>query len=91
MDSRGRFAERPHAAAGLSFNAKSEKALAASKSPSCRVVLDVGMIGQRHGWSVTPSTNLLYGLREAIAMLEEKVARSLRAQRPPRRKQTGAP
>jgi alanine-glyoxylate transaminase/serine-glyoxylate transaminase/serine-pyruvate transaminase len=61
---------------GLSFNAVSDKALAASKTATL----------QRSYWSwedmlstnvsgffpYTPATNLLYGLREAIAMLHEE-------------------
>jgi alanine-glyoxylate transaminase/serine-glyoxylate transaminase/serine-pyruvate transaminase len=61
---------------GLSFNAISEKALAASKS--------AGLPRSYWGWEemiangksgyfpYTPATNLLYGLREALAMLEEE-------------------
>jgi alanine-glyoxylate transaminase/serine-glyoxylate transaminase/serine-pyruvate transaminase len=61
---------------GLSFNATSEKALAASKSAKLpRSFFDWSeMIAMNaDGWfPYTPSTNLLYGLREAIAMLEEE-------------------
>jgi alanine-glyoxylate transaminase/serine-glyoxylate transaminase/serine-pyruvate transaminase len=61
---------------GLSFNATSEKALAASKSAKLpRSFWDwAEMIpANADGWfPYTPSTNLLYGLREAIAMLEEE-------------------
>jgi alanine-glyoxylate transaminase/serine-glyoxylate transaminase/serine-pyruvate transaminase len=61
---------------GLGFNAISEKALAASKTG--------GMPRSYWDWQemlapnatgffpYTPSTNLLYGLREALAMLEEE-------------------
>jgi alanine-glyoxylate transaminase/serine-glyoxylate transaminase/serine-pyruvate transaminase len=61
---------------GLSFNATSDKALAASKSAKLpRSFFDWSeMIAMNaDGWfPYTPSTNLLYGLREAIAMLEEE-------------------
>ncbi|HEX5128912.1 MAG TPA: aminotransferase class V-fold PLP-dependent enzyme [Usitatibacter sp.] len=61
---------------GLSFNATSDKAIAASKSAKLpRSFWDWSeMIPQNaDGWfPYTPSTNLLYGLRESIAMLEEE-------------------
>src|SRR5580765_437795 len=61
---------------GLSFNAISPKALEASKSAGLpRSFWDwAEMIGPNaDGWfPYTPSTNLLYGLREAIHMLEEE-------------------
>jgi alanine-glyoxylate transaminase / serine-glyoxylate transaminase / serine-pyruvate transaminase len=61
---------------GLSFNATSEKALAANKAAKApRSYWDwAEMIASNaNGWfPYTPSTNLLYGLREAIAMLEEE-------------------
>ena len=61
---------------GLSFNATSEKALAAAKSAKLpRSFWDWGEMipANADGWfPYTPSTNLLYGLREAIAMLEEE-------------------
>ena len=61
---------------GLSFNAISEKALAASKSAGlARSFWDwAEMIGANATgfFPYTPATNLLYGLREAIAMLEEE-------------------
>jgi alanine-glyoxylate transaminase/serine-glyoxylate transaminase/serine-pyruvate transaminase len=61
---------------GLSFNATSEKSLAASKSSKLpRSFWDWSeMIPQNaNGWfPYTPATNLLYGLREAITMLEEE-------------------
>ena len=61
---------------GLSFNAVSEKALAASKSAGlARSFWDWSeMIGANATgfFPYTPATNLLYGLREAIAMLEEE-------------------
>jgi alanine-glyoxylate transaminase/serine-glyoxylate transaminase/serine-pyruvate transaminase len=61
---------------GLSFNATSEKALAASKSAKlARSFWDwEDMIKSNASgyFPYTPATNLLYGLREAIAMLEEE-------------------
>ena len=61
---------------GLSFNATSDKALAASKSAQLpRSFWDWSEMipANADGWfPYTPSTNLLYGLREAIAMLEEE-------------------
>ena len=61
---------------GLSFNAVSEKALAATKSAGlARSFWDWSeMIGANATgfFPYTPATNLLYGLREAIAMLEEE-------------------
>ena len=61
---------------GLSFNALSVKALAASKSAKLpRSYWDWGeMLGpnDKGFFPYTPATNLLYGLREAIAMLEEE-------------------
>ena len=61
---------------GLSFNATSDKALAASKAAKLpRSFFDWGemIAANADGWfPYTPSTNLLYGLREAIAMLEEE-------------------
>jgi alanine-glyoxylate transaminase/serine-glyoxylate transaminase/serine-pyruvate transaminase len=61
---------------GLSFNATSEKALAASKTARLpRSYWDWGeMIASNASgyFPYTPATNLLYGLREAIAMLEEE-------------------
>ncbi len=61
---------------GLSFNATSEKALAASKTAKLpRSFFDWSEMipANADGWfPYTPSTNLLYGLREAIAMLEEE-------------------
>jgi alanine-glyoxylate transaminase/serine-glyoxylate transaminase/serine-pyruvate transaminase len=61
---------------GLSFNAISEKALAASRSArlarsywSWQPMLASNQSGF---FPYTPSTNLLYGLREAIAMLLEE-------------------
>ena len=61
---------------GLSFNATSEKSLAASKAARLpRAFWDWGemIAANADGWfPYTPSTNLLYGLREAIAMLEEE-------------------
>ncbi len=61
---------------GLSFNALSEKALAASKAAKLpRSYWDwEEMLGPnaKGFFPYTPATNLLYGLREAIAMLEEE-------------------
>ena len=61
---------------GLSFNATSEKSLAANKSAKLpRSFFDWAemIAANADGWfPYTPSTNLLYGLREAIAMLEEE-------------------
>lgn len=61
---------------GLSFNATSDKALAASKAAKlARSYFDWGemIAANGDGWfPYTPATNLLYGLREAIAMLEEE-------------------
>jgi alanine-glyoxylate transaminase/serine-glyoxylate transaminase/serine-pyruvate transaminase len=58
---------------GLSFNAVSEKALAAAKSAKLpRSYWDWGaMLGPNKTgfFPYTPATNLLYGLREALAML----------------------
>lgn len=61
---------------GLSFNAVSEKALAAHKSASLqRSYWDWSdMLGpnSKGFFPYTPATNLLYGLNEAIEMLEEE-------------------
>jgi alanine-glyoxylate transaminase/serine-glyoxylate transaminase/serine-pyruvate transaminase len=61
---------------GLSFNALSEKALAASKAAKLpRSYWDwEEMLGpnDKGFFPYTPATNLLYGLREALAMLEEE-------------------
>ena len=61
---------------GLSFNATSDKALAAAKAAKlARSFWDWGemIAANANGWfPYTPATNLLYGLREAIAMLEEE-------------------
>jgi alanine-glyoxylate transaminase/serine-glyoxylate transaminase/serine-pyruvate transaminase len=61
---------------GLSFNAVSEKALAASqaaKLPRSYWSWDEMLGPNKNGFfPYTPSTNLLYGLREAVAMLEEE-------------------
>ena len=58
---------------GLSFNAISEKALAASKSaalPRSYWGWDEMLANGRNGYfPYTPATNLLYGLREALSML----------------------
>jgi alanine-glyoxylate transaminase / serine-glyoxylate transaminase / serine-pyruvate transaminase len=61
---------------GLSFNAISDKALRASESARLpRSYWDWGaMLASNEAgfFPYTPATNLLYGLREAIAMLEEE-------------------
>jgi alanine-glyoxylate transaminase / serine-glyoxylate transaminase / serine-pyruvate transaminase len=61
---------------GLGFNAISEKALAVAKAnPSMRSYWDwedVIAINKIGTWPYTPATNLLFGLKEAIAMLEEE-------------------
>jgi alanine-glyoxylate transaminase/serine-glyoxylate transaminase/serine-pyruvate transaminase len=63
---------------GLGFNAVSDKALAASKNKKVRTpstywdwheMLRVNASGY---FSYTPATTLLYGLREALAMLQEE-------------------
>ncbi len=61
---------------GLSFNCVSPKALAAAKSaalPRSYWAWDEMLASGKSGFfPYTPATNLLYGLREAIAMLEEE-------------------
>jgi alanine-glyoxylate transaminase / serine-glyoxylate transaminase / serine-pyruvate transaminase len=61
---------------GLSFNALSEKSLAASKTAKLpRSFFDWGEMipANANGFfPYTPATNLLYGLREALHMLEEE-------------------
>ena len=61
---------------GLSFNAISEKAFAASKSaklPRAYWAWDEMLASGKSGYfPYTPATNLLYGLREALAMLFEE-------------------
>jgi len=61
---------------GLSFNAISPKALAASKTatlPRSFWAWDEMLAANKNGYfPYTPGTNLLYGLREAIAMLNEE-------------------
>jgi alanine-glyoxylate transaminase/serine-glyoxylate transaminase/serine-pyruvate transaminase len=61
---------------GLSFNAISEKAVAAGKkSRMPRAYWDWGPMlksNETGYFPYTPSTNLLYGLREALAMLHEE-------------------
>ncbi|MEH2510064.1 alanine-glyoxylate transaminase/serine-glyoxylate transaminase/serine-pyruvate transaminase [Nitrobacteraceae bacterium AZCC 1564] len=61
---------------GLGFNAVSDKALAASKNNTMlrsywdwHEILAANKTGS---WSYTPATNMLYGLKEAIAMLMEE-------------------
>ncbi|MBS1216514.1 MAG: serine--glyoxylate aminotransferase [Proteobacteria bacterium] len=61
---------------GLSFNAVSDKALAASQSartPRSYWSWDEMLAANKSGYfPYTPATNLLYGLREALAMLREE-------------------
>ena len=61
---------------GLSFNAISGKALAAAKGaglPRSYWAWDEMLASGKSGYfPYTPATNLLYGLREALAMLEEE-------------------
>jgi alanine-glyoxylate transaminase / serine-glyoxylate transaminase / serine-pyruvate transaminase len=61
---------------GLGLNAVSEKALAAANAnPSMRSYWDwqeVIAINKVGTWPYTPAINLLFGLKEAIAMLEEE-------------------
>ena len=61
---------------GLSFNAISDKALAACKSaklPRSYWSWDEMLASGKAGYfPYTPATNLLYGLREALQMLEEE-------------------
>jgi alanine-glyoxylate transaminase / serine-glyoxylate transaminase / serine-pyruvate transaminase len=61
---------------GLSFNAISQKALAASKTarlPRSYWSWDDMLESNQTGWfPYTPATNLLYGLREALTMLQEE-------------------
>ena len=61
---------------GLSFNAISEKALAASQAsmlPKSYWAWEPMLKANKNGFfPYTPATNLLFGLREAIAMLKEE-------------------
>jgi alanine-glyoxylate transaminase / serine-glyoxylate transaminase / serine-pyruvate transaminase len=61
---------------GLSFNAVSEKALAASKTAKLPRSFwgwdDILRANKTGYFPYTPATNLLYGLREALAMLAEE-------------------
>ena len=61
---------------GLSFNCLGEKALAASKSaklPKSYWGWEEMLAANKNGFfPYTPATNLLYGLREALAMLREE-------------------
>ena len=61
---------------GLSFNCVGEKALAASKSaglPKSYWSWEEMLAANKSGFfPYTPATNLLYGLREALRMLEEE-------------------
>jgi len=60
---------------GLGFNAVSDKALAAAKQGACALLLgreDMLKNNASGFFPYTPATNLLYGLREALAMLREE-------------------
>jgi alanine-glyoxylate transaminase/serine-glyoxylate transaminase/serine-pyruvate transaminase len=61
---------------GISFNAVSEKALTATKSARCLKSYwdwQPMLAGNKNGYfPFTPATNLLFGLREALQMLEEE-------------------
>lgn len=61
---------------GLSFNAISEKALAASRNsrfPKSYWAWEAMLTSNQSGFfPYTPATNLLYGLREALAILREE-------------------
>jgi alanine-glyoxylate transaminase/serine-glyoxylate transaminase/serine-pyruvate transaminase len=61
---------------GLAFNAISDKAIAASKTsrlPRSYWSWDDMLESNTTGWfPYTPATNLMYGLREALTMLEEE-------------------
>ena len=61
---------------GLAFNAVSQKALAASRTarmPRAYWAWDDMLAANREGFfPYTPATNLLYGLREALQMLQEE-------------------
>jgi alanine-glyoxylate transaminase/serine-glyoxylate transaminase/serine-pyruvate transaminase len=61
---------------GLGFNAVSDKALAAAKANTMpRSYWDWHEIiasNQNAGWPYTPATNLLYGFKEAMAMMMEE-------------------
>jgi len=61
---------------GLGFNAISDKARAAAKTNKCLAPIGTGrkcLKPNANGFfPYTPATNLLYGLREAIAMLLEE-------------------
>jgi alanine-glyoxylate transaminase/serine-glyoxylate transaminase/serine-pyruvate transaminase len=66
---------------GLAFNAISEKAIAASKTarlPRSYWSWDDMLESNRTGWfPYTPATNLLFGLREALLMLQEEGMRNV--------------
>ena len=61
---------------GIAFNAVSDKAIAASRSstiPKSYWAWDEILVANEKGfWPSTPSTNLLYGLAEALDMLYEE-------------------
>ena len=80
--------------AGLGFNAVSAKALAAAEQARLprsywdwRPIVEANATGF---WPYTSATNLLYGLREALAMLrEEGLDDRIRPPRAPRRGDAG--
>ena len=60
---------------GLGFNALSPRAIAASRPPSCPLLLGLGRNhrDEQDGYfPYTPDTNLLYGLHEALEMIRAK-------------------
>ncbi len=61
---------------GLSFNAASEKALAAANSAACVKAYwswdEMLKTNETGFFPYTPATNLLYGLRESLRMLDEE-------------------
>jgi alanine-glyoxylate transaminase/serine-glyoxylate transaminase/serine-pyruvate transaminase len=61
---------------GLGFNAVSDKALAAAKANQTPRSYwdwhDIIAANKSGSWPYTPATNLLYGLKEAIVMLQEE-------------------
>jgi alanine-glyoxylate transaminase/serine-glyoxylate transaminase/serine-pyruvate transaminase len=73
---RRRLAKGADAAAGPWLQRVSEKALAVAKAnPSMRSYWDwqeVIAYNKVGTWPYTPAVNLLYGLKEAVAMLEEE-------------------
>lgn len=61
---------------GLGFNAVSDKALAAARANSTNRSYwdwhEIIAANKNGSWPYTPATNMLYGLKEAIAMLHEE-------------------